>query len=382
VTGKATKAPSSSPEKITPTLRRRVANLAPFLEQTFQHYHRPDFLGSDPLALAHEWTHPDDQELVALLAALLAYGQVGQAVLSTRRVLERLDHRPSAVVATESFEDLAGRMAGWRHRVTSGQAMALLLWLVGQSRRSGTADNSVDLHAVGDDIVDSNDCGRDRSAPPVRANAVDLLVAWRDSLTAPATQTSTTRAILESRDFRHLLPDPARGSACKRLMLFLRWMVRPADGVDLGLWHPGNSAEPRRATRPDSPTSDSPGRSQGEQYFRPGPDAVRGLRCGVVFHPADLLMPLDTHVLRVAINLGLLPDGASANLATARRLTALLALVDPGDPVRFDFALCRLGILQTCPTRERLSACEVCALQPVCRRHQRMVRGQRVVGPN
>src|SRR5690606_11926433 len=111
---------------------------------------------------------------------------------------------------------------------------------------------------------------------------------------------------------------------CKRHTMLLRWMVRPADGLDLGLW---TWAGPHR-----------------------------------------LLMPVDTHVLRLGGHLGL-TTRRPATLATSREITAALRAIDPRDPTRFDFALSRLGILSECPARERLELCAPCELRPACRRH-------------
>jgi uncharacterized protein (TIGR02757 family) len=125
------------------------------------------------------------------------------------------------------------------------------------------------------------------------------------------------------RGLRFLLPSPGDGSACKRAHLFLRWTVRSGD-LDLGLW----SGEP--------------------------------------FRPARLLLPMDTHVHRISRYLGLTARPA-ADLRAAREATAWLARVDPDDPVRFDWALSRLGILAECVRDPRRSRCGDCAVRPVCR---------------
>ena len=120
---------------------------------------------------------------------------------------------------------------------------------------------------------------------------------------------------------RFSLPDPLEGAACKRWRMFLRWMVRTA-WPDLGLW-----------TR----------------------------------YPADgLIIPLDTHVARVSRFIGLsrraTPDGKMA-----REITAALRRLDPGDPLRYDFALSHLGILGDCPGVRKRSTCAACPLYTVCR---------------
>ena len=124
-----------------------------------------------------------------------------------------------------------------------------------------------------------------------------------------------------NRSMRHLVSDPRAGSACKRLALYARWMVRPADGIDLGLW----------------------------------PIA-----------PSALIVPVDTHVHRISRNLGL-TRRCTASWATAEEITAALRRFDPYDPVKYDFALCHLGVSRDCPSRPDLAKCERCVLQDVCR---------------
>ena len=120
---------------------------------------------------------------------------------------------------------------------------------------------------------------------------------------------------------RYLLTSPADGSACKRMNLFLRWMVRRTP-PDLGLW-----------------------------------DFV---------DPAKLVVPLDTHIHRIATFLGI-NSRKSADWKAARAVTDRLAKFDRADPVRYDFALCRLGILDLCSRRRRKENCDVCLLRDVCR---------------
>lgn len=125
------------------------------------------------------------------------------------------------------------------------------------------------------------------------------------------------------RGLRFLLPSPGDGSACKRAHLFLRWTVRCGDH-DLGLWRGGRFATSR------------------------------------------LLLPMDTHVHRISRYLGLTAR-PTADLRAAREATAWLARVDPDDPVRFDWALSRLGILAECVRDRARSRCGDCAVRPVCR---------------
>ncbi len=118
-----------------------------------------------------------------------------------------------------------------------------------------------------------------------------------------------------------LLPSPVDGSACKRMNLYLRWMVRRTS-PDLGLW--------------------------------------------TFVDPSKLVMPVDTHIHRIATFLGL-NDRKSADWKAARAITDELIVFDKSDPVRYDFALCRLGILDLCSRKRRKENCDVCLLRDVCR---------------
>jgi uncharacterized protein (TIGR02757 family) len=119
----------------------------------------------------------------------------------------------------------------------------------------------------------------------------------------------------------HLLPDVRGTSGSKRLLLFLRWMVRPADGVDLGLWN---------------------------------------------ISPKHLRIPVDTHIHKLAGNLGL-TRRTSLSWETTEEITRALGRLDPEDPVRYDFSLCHLGMLRRCPSRRDSVLCEGCGVKSVCR---------------
>ena len=112
------------------------------------------------------------------------------------------------------------------------------------------------------------------------------------------------------------------GSACKRLNLYLRWMVRRGDNLDFGLW-----------TDVD---------------------------------PAKLIIPLDTHVARISRYIGL-TERKSCDWVAAEEVTCSLRILDPKDPVKYDFAICRLGILDDCPSKRDHEKCKLCTLADVCK---------------
>ena len=134
-----------------------------------------------------------------------------------------------------------------------------------------------------------------------------------------------THAKRDTTAFRTLLADPSGGGASKRWMLYLRWMIRK-DGVDPGPWHGAVST-------------------------------------------ARLVIPLDTHVARVAQRLGILTR-STADWKAALEVTRFLRQLDPSDPVSYDFALCSFGKLGYCVSKVEKSRCRRCDLSPVCVKEQ------------
>ncbi|MGM0555644.1 MAG: TIGR02757 family protein [Myxococcota bacterium] len=124
-----------------------------------------------------------------------------------------------------------------------------------------------------------------------------------------------------ARGFRYLLPDPADGSSCKRLHLFFRWVGRGPDGVDLGLW--------------DAVSTD------------------------------ELIMPLDTHTSRLCRYIGL-TSRKTVDGKMAMEVTESLKQLDPDDPLRYDFALCHLGISQSCIHERSEEHCPTCPIETIC----------------
>ena len=259
-------------------------------------------LDSDPLAFAHRFTDAGDREVAAFLAASLAFGRVASIRASVARVLEAMGPNPAAFLETWDEKPLTA-LRTFRHRWVSGKDVEDLLRMVKGARRAHGSLGA--LFAAGDAG------GEDFVAPLSSFHRNLLFLSSSSSSSAP------------SRGLKFLLPAPEGGSACKRSHLFLRWMVR-TEGFDLGLWTGGS------------------------------------------FTPARLLLPMDTHVHRIATYLGLTRRPA-ADLAASREATGWLRRLNPDDPVAYDWALSRLGILAECVTERTRRHCERCAVRPVCR---------------
>jgi uncharacterized protein (TIGR02757 family) len=257
---------------------------------------------ADPVGFAHAYRDPLDQELVALVAACTAFGNVKAIRAKLSDLLSRLG--PSPARAADDVPALRAALAGWKHRVFRGDDLARLL---AGARTVQRQDGSLGARFA-----------RELAARgPGGADLREALAALCDAIRdAGQLRTNGPR-----RGPSHLLPDPRGPSGCKRLLLFLRWMVRRADGVDLGLWD---------------------------------------------VDPARLLVPVDVHIHRLARNLGF-TRRANLSWKTTEEITAALARFDARDPAGYDFSLCHMGMLQRCPSRRDAVRCEGCGVQPVCR---------------
>ncbi len=252
----------------------------------------------DPVSVVHRYDDPADAELVGLMASSVAFGNVKAFLAKLDDALERMG--PSPARAADDPIALRRALRGWKHRV---YVASDLVELAVGARRVQKAHGSIGACFAAS-------FARDRD---VRSALADLVDAIR----------SGGLATSKRRGARHILPDPRGGSGCKRLLLFLRWMVRGPDGCDLGLW---------RSLVP----------------------------------PSALLVPVDVHIHKLARNLGL-TDRSTPSLVTTAEITAALREFDPEDPVRFDFALCHMGMLQRCPSRRDAKLCEGCPVRRVCR---------------
>lgn len=247
----------------------------------------------DPLQLVRASRLPADQEVVGLLAALLAYGRVDLMRAHIGQVLSHLGSHPASKLkeAVPRLPPLVYRFHRTRdlHALLRGIRTLLL--------RHGSLGDAFAFHW--------------EAAPDLRAALANLVADLR------------TAAGPSGPGLRYLLPDPALGGACKRWHLYLRWMVRSGnDDPDLGIWS---------------------GRVP----------------------PSVLLIPLDTHVVRISQRLGW-TSRRNASWRMAEEVTAVLRKADMDDPIRYDLALCHLGIDGVCSPRRRIEQCRICPLMLVC----------------
>lgn len=274
--------------------------LKPFLDQVLTRYNRLEYLGTDPLSAVHRYADPRDQEVVAFVAAGLAFGNVRAVLAGIDAALAPLGPHPAQTLATLRLAAARRKAAGSYYRWVRDQDLANLWLLLGAALRE--AGGLEPLFAA----------AQPQGAQDTLVGAAGLIDALSDL--APREVDLTRRGT------RSFLPQVSGPGASKRLHMFLRWMVRH-DALDRGLW-----------------------------------TAAR---------PAQLVVPLDTHVARIGRRLGLTAR-RTAGRAMALEITAELRRLDPADPVKYDFALARLGILGACPSRRDPERCAACPLAPAC----------------
>lgn len=269
--------------------------LAIFLEDIYQRYHRPEFLPTDPLAVVHRFETAEDREVAALLAAAFASGNIKSILAILDALFAVMGPRPGAWLRDHQPGDLRGRFPGLYHRWVREEDVEVLLAMIGGAlRQHGSLGN---LWRAVDGAEETVMPALGRFSDAIQAAPIEPLAPRKRTATRPGGNVSALASMPSI-----LLASPARGSACKRMNLFLRWMARPADGVDLGLW---------------------------TEFLS----------------PARLVMPVDTHVLRISRKLGL-THRKVADRKAAEEITAHLRKIRPEDPCRYDFALVRAGIVE------------------------------------
>ena len=257
----------------------------------------------DPIDVVRRYAAPADREVVAFCASALAFGRVASVLAALESLLAVLGNHPAAVVRDFDPARDGDRLRPLVHRWIRGVDLAALMWIL---RRMLVDAGSIEGYFLEGHSASDTDVGPALTRFTNRARAIDVEAVYGGHA--------------GRRGVAYFFPRPDAGSASKRLNLFLRWMVR-RDAVDLGVWS--------------------------------------GLR------PSTLIVPLDTHVIRVGRCLGL-TRYRSPGWRMATDITASLRRLDPDDPVRYDFSMCHLGMMDACgfnrPQRD-----DRCPLRGVCR---------------
>ena len=246
--------------------------LKEFLDEKAAQYNRPGFIESDPVSVPHRYSTKQDIEIAGLFASMLAWGKRGTIVTKCHDLLARMDDAPFDFIRHHSAQDLKN-LTTFKHRTFNGtDTLYFIAFLKWYYTRHDSLEDAFALNAS------------EQTTEHALIRFHDLFFSLEDH--PPRTK-------------KHI-PTPVRKSACKRMNMYLRWMVRrDANGVDFGLWRK--------------------------------------------IPMAALICPCDLHVERVARKLGLV-SRKQTDWTMAVELTEKLRKFDATDPVKYDFALFGLGI--------------------------------------
>ena len=249
--------------------------LKALLDKKFNEVNQPRFIPDDPISIPHQFTQLQDIEIMGFWVAVLAWGQRKTIINKCRELVERMDGAPYEFVTQHQEKDLR-QLLGFKHRTFNDtDALYFVAWL----KQHYAAHESLETAFV-------------QHLSPQDATIENALIGFRESFFSLPDFPKRTQKHIAS---------PARKSACKRLNMFLRWMVRKDKaGVDFGIWRQ--------------------------------------------IQPSQLVCPLDIHVERQAKRLGLLHRKPS-DWKAALELTENLRQFDPEDPVKYDFALFGMGVM-------------------------------------
>jgi uncharacterized protein (TIGR02757 family) len=253
-------------------------NIKKILDQKVRQYNKIDFIEKDPICIPHQFKKQQDIEIAAFFAAIFAWGNRTTIINKSNELLERMDHSPYAFCTEHDAKDLK-RIVGFKHRTFNDtDALYCIEFFKQHYRQNISLETAFFQNQITKDKIQTVE------------GALTHFQSYFMSLEDAPRRTQ-----------KHV-SSPVSGSTCKRLNMFLRWMIRKdKQGVDFGIWN-----------------------------------AIK---------PADLIIPIDVHVARVSRTLGIIKR-PQTDWQTALELTQYCRTLDPKDPVKYDFALFSLGVTE------------------------------------
>ncbi|UER67693.1 TIGR02757 family protein [Borrelia sp. BU AG58] len=241
------------------------------LEFIYNRYNKREFIHPDPLEFLYQYSEIEDIELVGLVSSSLALGRVEKILEAINRILRPLGTKPSKSLKYFTKDELNIVYEDFVYRFFKTEDIVNLIMAIKeiQSKYSTIENLFYNIYKKNGNFISS----------------LDNLISYMEKI--------------NEEPFGLLLPKPSKGSACKRLFLFLRWMIRK-DDVDLGTWSR--------------------------------------------FSPSDLIVPMDTHMTDISFKLFNLKHSKSVNLKKAIEVTKYFSKSNKNDPVKYDFSLTRFGI--------------------------------------
>jgi len=251
--------------------------LKDFLDHKVEVYNQPDFIESDPISIPHQFSRQQDIEITGFIAAVLAWGQRKTIINKCNELFALMDNAPYDFIVNHQESDLK-RFLNFKHRTFNPTDTLYFIHFFQNYYQKHETLEAAFLKGGGLNEEDF-----------IKRSLIEFHQLFFKDESAP------------QRTRKHIAT-PERNSACKRINMFLRWMVRKDDnGVDFGIWKQ--------------------------------------------ISPSVLICPCDVHVERVARHLGLM-QRTKADWKAAEELTQALRNFDPEDPVKYDFALFGLGVVE------------------------------------
>ena len=280
-------------------MRKRPIIIKNVLEELYSRYNHRNLIKPDPLQFVYQYAGQADMEIAGLLSAVLAYGRVEQIGKSLTGLFNLIGKSPFVFVKNFG-KTQRKQLQNFKYRFTTGDDISDLLALL---KKILVENDSIEKFFL-------------RGYSKTDKNIIPALSKFCDSLSDMYAAEHNGRT---NSGLKYLLASPSLGSVCKRLNLFLRWMVRD-DDVDTGLWRSIDKSK--------------------------------------------LIVPVDVHMSRLCRILGFY-DRKTVSLATALKITDSFTEIEPADPVKYDFALSRIGIVEDCTGNFR-PECESCELLEFC----------------
>lgn len=253
-----------------------------FLDEMVKKYEVPEFIDADPIRFPHMFDNQKDQEVSGLISAVFSYGRRESIIKNVQKIFEIMEYKPYEFVVNFNFVKDRTLFENVDYRLTKGTDIALLIHVIGVAvNKYGTLEK-IFMEGFSED---------DKNIKSGLINFVNKILSY-----APENVENLA-------GLSYLMSSPAKKSSCKRLNMFLRWMVRPGP-VDFHLWK-------------KIPAS-------------------------------KLIIPLDTHVSMLSRKLNLTAKQTDI-WPTAEEITEKLKQFDPADPVKYDFAIFGMGVSNSFP---------------------------------
>jgi uncharacterized protein (TIGR02757 family) len=250
------------------------------LNKWYSLYHKPEYLIMDPLVCIRKLNGNANREIGALIASVISYGRVEIIIKNCLSLFSLMEWQPADFIYSTKSRDYQKIFGGFKHRFTGAEDIILLLKVLAVIIKENGSIENFFIEGSGSS-----------------SSFKDVIGSFCKRVKKIANE----NVLCSGKGFDYLFPSPESGSACKRINMFLRWVTRENDGIDLGIWN--------------------------------------GVK------PSQLIMPVDTHVAEQSRILGLTERNV-ADWKMAEEITDHLRRIDPNDPIRFDFSLCRAGMIK------------------------------------